>query len=106
MHTFPLLSLIILVCCVASCTDANHNTRGKYPTFDGKYPVTAKEDIVDTLHGTAVPDPYRWLEVDTAARVEAWVDEQNEETFSYLHAVPFRDKIMARYGELFNYAKY
>jgi prolyl oligopeptidase len=28
------------------------------------YPVTRRVDQVDTLHGTKVEDPYRWLEAD------------------------------------------
>ena len=26
------------------------------------YPTTAKGDVIDTYHGTEIPDPYRWLE--------------------------------------------
>jgi hypothetical protein len=31
-----------------------------------RYPATRQGDVVDDLHGTRVPDPYRWLE-DAAA---------------------------------------
>src|SRR4051794_16416317 len=27
-----------------------------------RYPPAARSDVVDTLHGRLVPDPYRWLE--------------------------------------------
>ncbi|GLX00872.1 prolyl oligopeptidase family serine peptidase [Microtetraspora sp. NBRC 16547] len=41
------------------------------------YPPAQRADIVDDLHGTAVPDPYRWLEdVDDPATKE-WLDAQD-----------------------------
>ena len=70
------------------------------------YPHTQKSDHVDTYHGTAVPDPYRWLENDTSSATASWVKEQNEVTFSYLDKIPFRDSIRNRVKELFNYTKY
>ena len=57
------------------------------------YPKTATIEHVDTLHGVAVADPYRWLEVDTAADVKAWVTEQNTVTFDYLDTIPYRAAI-------------
>src|SRR5687767_3791338 len=32
---------------------------------------------VDTLHGTLVPDPYRWLERTDSSPVRAWVRDQD-----------------------------
>jgi len=52
------------------------------------YPPTRREELVETLHGRPVPDPYRWLEDDHAAETEAWVSAQNELTFSYLEKIP------------------
>ena len=45
-----------------------------------KYPETKKESQVDTYFGTAVPDPYRWLENDNSAETKAWVTEENKVT--------------------------
>ncbi|NSW44456.1 MAG: S9 family peptidase [Bacteroidales bacterium] len=69
------------------------------------YPETKKVDTIDTYFGIKVPDPYRWLENDTAPEVKAWVENQNKVTFDYLKAIPYRDKIKERITKLFNYEK-
>ena len=106
MNLISLLSILILTTCLLGCANSEKQSGHSYPPFEGTYPTTEKGDVVDDYFGTQVPDPYRWLEVDTAAEVEAWVDAQNEVTFEYLHAIPFREKIMNRYEELYNYTKY
>ena len=70
-----------------------------------KYPATIKTDTVDTYFDTKVPDPYRWLENDTAKATGEWVKSQNEVTFGYLNAIPFRDQIKKRLEEVFNYER-
>jgi len=69
------------------------------------YPVTDKVDSVDTYFGTAVQDPYRWLEDDRSPQTEAWVEEQNNVTFGYLENIPFRDQLKTRLEKLWNYEK-
>jgi prolyl oligopeptidase len=72
------------------------------------YPETAKVDQVDDYHGTAVADPYRWLEEDVRESevVAEWVEDQNEVTFAYLGAIPERNRIEERLTELWNYEKF
>ncbi|MBK9074714.1 MAG: S9 family peptidase [Flavobacteriales bacterium] len=71
-----------------------------------QYPETRKDSIAgDTLHGTFVSDPYRWLENDTSAATKAWVDGQNAVTNAFLEKIPFRKDIAKRYEELFNFPK-
>ncbi len=70
------------------------------------YPQTKKVDTVDTYFGTAVPDPYRWLEDDNSTETKAWVAEQNKTTGAYLAAIPYRDKVKKRLAEVWNYARY
>ena len=70
------------------------------------YPQTKKVDTVDTYFGTAVPDPYRWLENDQAADTKAWVKEENKVTQDYLGQIPYRDEIRKRLEVLWNYEKY
>jgi prolyl oligopeptidase len=70
------------------------------------YPYTRRVNVVDTIFGTKVPDPYRWLEDDTSAAVAAWVQEQNKLTFGYLDRIPFRPRLKQRLQELFDYPRY
>lgn len=69
------------------------------------YPVTQKVDTVDVYFGTEVPDPYRWLENDTAKATADWVTAQNDVTFGYLSNITYRDAVKQRLLELNNYEK-
>jgi len=70
------------------------------------YPTTKTVDHVDTYHGVAVPDPYRWLEDDTSSETAAWVEAQNAVTFAHLDTIPFRPALTRRLEQLFDYPKY
>jgi prolyl oligopeptidase len=70
-----------------------------------KYPITNKGEVVDTLFGTAVADPYRWLENDTTKETADWVKAQNDVTFGYLKNISFRDAIRKRLDEVQNYER-
>src|SRR2546427_8172436 len=63
-------------------------------------PRTAREDIVDDVHGTKIADPYRWLEADTAPRVRDWTDQQNARTRAVLDQLPERAALALRLREL------
>lgn len=69
------------------------------------YPITRQGEVVDTYFGTEVADPYRWLEDDRSEETGAWVQSQNEVTFDYLDAIPFRDLIRERIAEHWNYER-
>ena len=98
MQTTKLLAIIITAAFLTSCTGEK---------FDKpEYPVTAKGDVVDTIFGTPVPDPYRWLEDDMSDETAAWVKEQNNVTFGYLEKIPYREQIKERLTEMWNYEKY
>ena len=56
-------------------------------------PPTQTQDIVDTLHGVAVPDPYRWLEDQDAPETRAWIDEQNAYADALLDQLPGRGQL-------------
>ncbi|HBI80575.1 MAG TPA: S9 family peptidase [Bacteroidales bacterium] len=69
-----------------------------------KYPKSKKVDVVDEYFGVKVADPYRWLEDDKSPEVAEWVKQQNEVTFSYLNAIPYRNKIKERLTSIWNYS--
>ncbi|MEO5583445.1 MAG: S9 family peptidase, partial [Saprospiraceae bacterium] len=75
------------------------------PIIPVSYPVTDTDDVVENYHGSSLADPYRWMEDDTAAKVEDWVKKQNEVTSGYLSKIPYRKEIRKRYEELYNYTK-
>jgi prolyl oligopeptidase len=76
------------------------NTRAALPAWASQYPATRRVDQTDTLFGTEVRDPYRWLEDVTAPEVQAWMKAQDELTRAKLAALPERDAIAARLKEL------
>lgn len=69
------------------------------------YPPTMKGDVVDTYHGTPVPDPYRWMENLDSKAVADWVAAQNAVTDPYLAALPLRTSLNTRLTELWNYQR-
>jgi prolyl oligopeptidase len=69
------------------------------------YPATRQVDHVDTYFGTAMPDPYRWLEDDNSAETKAWVRAQNAVTDRALAAMPQRLPTRALYTTLINFEK-
>ncbi len=77
------------------------------PADSPAYPASTREPLVETIHGTPVSDPWRWLEGDvrTQPRVAAWVAAQNVATDAYLATLPKREAIRARLTELYDYER-
>src|SRR5438552_1634314 len=63
-------------------------------------PATRVAEVVETLHGVAIADPYRWLEDQAAPETRAWIDAQNAYTGSVIGALPGRDRIERRRARL------
>jgi prolyl oligopeptidase len=64
-----------------------------------KYPSAPRTDLIDTLHGVPVPDPFRRLESADDPETVAWVADQNRLTRRLLDS-PRRDRLKARLREL------
>jgi prolyl oligopeptidase len=62
----------------------------------GSPPPTATGPTVDTIQGTRVADPYRWLENTQTPAVQAWSDQQNAYTRGYLEGLPVHAEVKAR----------
>ncbi len=69
--------------------------------MDIKYPDTPMQEVVNTLHGVEVRDPYRWLEDLDDPKVRAWIEQQNQLTRSILDSLPERDAIEKEIARLF-----
>src|SRR5438034_6655991 len=52
-----------------------------------------KKPVSNEYHGTAVEDPYQWLEKDVDPDVKAWSNGQNQRTHQYLDRLPDRAAI-------------
>ncbi len=70
------------------------------------YPSARLSDVVDTYHGTDVPDPYRWLEDPDAPESRTWIEAQNDLTFGWLGEIAERDQIRQRLETLWNYERF
>ncbi len=63
-------------------------------------PPTRRDAVVDTLHGVAIADPYRWLEQQDAPETRAWIAAQNAYTDAVIGVQPGRAAIEQRLTEL------
>jgi len=107
MQKFFLFGLLIAITMMACQQNNSSDTNtDNETTMQLDYPDTKKDSVVESYHGKEVVDPYRWLEVDTAEDVKAWVQAENEVTFDYLENIPFREEIKDRLEDLLNYERY
>lgn len=69
------------------------------------YPPARQDDVVENYHGTAVPDPYRWLENPDTEESRRWLADQNELTQSFMGELPVRSHLVKRLTALWDYPK-
>jgi len=94
----PAIIILVLMGILLSC---NQNQQKKII-----YPETHRVNIVDTIFGTPVPDPYRWLEDDMSAETAAWVEAQNKITFGYFEQIPYREKLKEKLTAMWNFERF
>lgn len=97
------LSYLIILIAFVVLTSCEQQQKKIIPA---PYPVTNKVDTVDNYFGTAVADPYRWLEDDNSEETAEWVKAENEVTFGYLDQIPFRTKVKERLEQIWDYPKF
>ena len=105
MQKFSFIILISLFAISSSVAQTYEAVNSKMPTIKFEYPETRKDSTNYELWGTTIQEPYGWLENDTAADTEDWVQRQNAVTNDFLNKVPFRKAIEDRYAELFDFPK-
>jgi prolyl oligopeptidase len=69
-------------------------------------PPTKAEPVVDRVNGTALTDPYRWLEDPKSPATRAWLAEQMQYTEDYLAQVKIRPEAVKRLTELMRVESY
>jgi prolyl oligopeptidase len=102
-----LTSFLRMVACllVAILLQSNFVTLAQQQTASNRSqipapPRTRVENVTETLHGTTIVDPYRWLENQDAPETRAWIEQQNRYTHSLLNAYPRRAQIRSRVEQL------
>jgi len=64
------------------------------------YPDAPREDVVETIHGREIPDPYRWLEDSGSQQTKGWLEAEAELYASYVAGLPGLPKLRDRLREL------
>jgi prolyl oligopeptidase len=63
-------------------------------------PATEAKPVTDSVNGTSITDPYRWLEDGQSPETRAWIASQMKYTEEYLSQVKIRPEIAKRVKEL------
>lgn len=90
IETVPLSAALLWLCLPSSACST-----GAPPP-----PESKRGDVVDTIHGVAFADPYRWLEEQESPATRAWIDVQNGYAETIVGESPTRDRLRARLREL------
>ncbi|MCZ6918570.1 MAG: hypothetical protein O7I93_17480, partial [Gemmatimonadetes bacterium] len=63
-------------------------------------PPTLRGDVMDTIHGVVLPDPYRWLEETESPETREWISQQNAYAQRIVGETPLRDSLRQRLRRL------
>lgn len=70
------------------------------------YPPAPRGNVVDDYHGTAVADPYRWLEDLDSPATRSWVEAEAKLTQGYLSATGLRAELSKRIASLYAFESF
>ncbi len=70
------------------------------------YPEARRGEQVDEYFGTAVADPYRWMEELDAPETTAWIAAENAVTQEYMRGLPKQAELRARMEALSDYERF
>ncbi len=71
-----------------------------------QYPATARGDVIEDYHGTAVADPDRWLEQVDSPETRAFIVSENALTRPLLEGLPQLARFRATLTQLFSYERF
>src|SRR5687768_2551400 len=83
---------LLLSSCATQPASVESGAAGS-PPAEARYPVARVENIVDTYHGTAVTDPYRWMEAG-GDEMNRWLEAQRAHARASLDALPERKALL------------
>ena len=98
MSRAPLFSSLLVVVAIARLAGAQALPSAKASSLPA--PRTRVDEARDTYGAVTVTDKYRWLEDQNAPETRAWIDSQNRYSESVLEALPGREALRRRLGEL------
>lgn len=105
-HKKRFCGLIIGLLFLWGCSGNPGDPQNLFKALDFSFPQTFRDSLfADTLHGTAVPDPYRWMEAEEAPILQEWLEAEGNMTRDYLSRIPFRKAVEQRVRDLWNYER-
>lgn len=99
-------STSVVCALLAACQSNRVPDIATQPMTALKYPPAPRSEQIDRYHGTAVADPYRWLESMDTRQTRDWVRAQNQLAQPYLESIPAREWLKRRLGELWDYERH
>jgi prolyl oligopeptidase len=98
--------LVFFVANISIAANESDTVRGGNGVSLPPPPPTKAEPVTETVHGTEVTDPYRWLEDSKSPATRAWLETQMKYTEDYLAQVKVRPEIVKRLTELVRVESY
>src|SRR5208337_2629565 len=97
---FSGLLALLLFALIAFADDKPAEIKGGNGIVLAPPPATEAKPLTENIHGTALSDPYRWLENANSPATRSWIDEQMKYTEQYLSQVKVRPEIVSELAKL------